>query len=156
MVRQSEYGAFAEKLVYSHLKKRNKNVFKKKSKGYHFRFGDVQVGKNKETCKIIEVKGQGEDWGPDKGWDFVRSNIRISTAEYKFLKKYPTRFFIYVVYRLKYNKNPKWNVPKIAICEGNDLAKLEPKITQIGLTTPKEFWKKSIQIFPNRKLPAPK
>jgi len=147
MVRQSEYGDHAEKLVLKKLKKKHKHVFAKGSKECHFRFGDIQIGKNKDTCKIIEVKGQNEDWGAKTQWDVPRRQIQISTSEYKFLKEFPHRFFVYIVYRLKYNKNPKWNKPKIAICNGKDLLKLKAQYKSIKLLTPNSYWKKSEQIY---------
>ena len=147
MVRTTEYGTLAEKKVFSYLKKTNKDVFLHGTKEYHFRFGDIQVGKNKKTCKIYEVKGQKEDWDPKTKWDVPRRRINISITEYNFLKKYPTRFFICVVYRLKYNKNPKWNIPKMAICKGIDLVKLKTKIRKIDLISPNDYWKKSKQVL---------
>jgi len=146
MVRQTEYGKYAEKKVFLYLKKRKKNVFLHGTKGYLLPFGDIQVGKNKETCKIYEVKGQSVDNNSKTEWDVPRRSIKISTTEYRFLKNFPNRFFICIVYRLKYNKNPKWNIPKMAICKGIDLVKLKPKRRDVHLITPNEYWKKSKQI----------
>ena len=147
MVRITEYGNLAEKKVFSYLKKTNKDVFLHGTKGYHFPFGDIQVGKNIETCKIYEVKGQSEDNNSKTKWDVPRKSIKISTTEYKFLKNFPNRFFICIVYRLKYNKNPKWNIPKMAICKGIDLVKLKPKRRAVHLITPNDYWKKSRQVL---------
>jgi len=145
MVREKDYGKTAEKMVFDYLKRKNKNVFLHGTRGYHFRFGDIQIGKNKDVCKIIEVKGQSEDYNSDTKWDVPRRYIQISKTEYNFLKEYPDRFDVYVVYRLKYNPNPKWNKPKFAICKGRDLLDCKKEVRQYHIKTPNEFWKKTKQ-----------
>jgi len=148
MVRKSEYGNVAELVVFDYLRSKKKKVILHGTKGYHFRFGDIQIGTNKDTCKIIEVKGQGEDFNSKTEWDVPRHGIVISKTEYGFLKKYPKRFEVWVVYRLKYNKNPKWNKPKIAICKGNDLLDCKTIVRQIRLNTPNSFWANTKQLHP--------
>lgn len=140
MVRKSEYGNEAERIVFEFLKLKKKKVYLHGTKGYHFRFGDIQIGDNKDTCKIIEVKGQGEDFDPITDWDVPRHSISISKTEYGFLEKDPKRFEVWVVYRLKYNKNPKWNKPKIAICKGSELIKQGYVIRNYHIKTPNGFW----------------
>ena len=140
MVRKSEYGNTAEHIVFEYLKTKKKQVFLHGTKGYHFRFGDIQIGANKNTCKIIEVKGQGEDFDPSTDWDVPRHSISISKTEYEFVEKYPNRFEVWIVYRLKYNKNPKWGKPKIAICKGDDLLKQKFVIRNYHIKTPNAFW----------------
>lgn len=146
MVRQEDYGSVAEEIVFRYWKKKRKHVYLHGTKGYHFRFGDIQVGKDEGSCKIIEVKGEGEDYDSNTNWDIPRRYIQISKTEYNFLKKHPDRFEVYVVYRLKYNKNPKWNKPKIAICKGKDLLQCDKEVRQYFLKTPNNFWKKTKQI----------
>jgi len=148
MVKQSDYGLTGEKIVFDYLKKTKKYVYLHHTKGYHKKFGDIQVGKNEDTCKIIEVKGEGEDHNTKTKWDIPRHHIQISKTEFGFLKKHPDRFAVYVVYRLKYNKNPKLNKPKIAICEGKDLLKCESEVRQVFLKTPNKFWQNTKQIHP--------
>lgn len=148
MVRQKDYGSKAEKIVFNYLKKKRKVIFLHGTKGYQFKFGDIQIGKDKETCKIIEVKGQSEDYNSRTEWDVPRRSITISKKEYEFLKNNPKRFDVYVVYRLKYNPNPKWNKPKIAICKGEDLLNCKTEIRQIFLKTPNDFWKNTKQVHP--------
>jgi Holliday junction resolvase-like predicted endonuclease len=148
MVRKTEYGHKAEDIVLNYLKSKKKNVFLHGTKGYHFRFGDIQIGINKDTCKIIEVKGEGEDFNSQTDWDVPRHNISISKTEYEFLEKYPKRFEVWIVYRLKYNKNPKWNKPKIAICKGNSLLEQKYMIRNYHIKTPNMFWESTEQFNP--------
>ena len=149
MVRKTEYGTEAEKIVLKYLKsKKKKEVFLHGTNGYHFKFGDIQIGTNKNTCKVIEVKGEGEDFNSETKWDVPRRSVVISKTEYKFLKKYPERFEIWVVYRLKYNKNPKWDKPKIAICKGSDLLEQKYEIRNYYIKTPNAFWKNTEQFNP--------
>lgn len=148
MVRKSEYGTKAEEIVFDNLKSKKKHVYLHGTQGYHFKFGDIQVGRNKDTCKIIEVKGQGEDFDPLTKWDVPRRSIKISVTEFDFMKENPDRFEVWVVYRLKYNKNPKWDKPKIAICKGNDLLKTKKQIRNFYIKTPNSFWENTIQFNP--------
>ena len=148
MVRQKDYGQTAEEIVFKYLKKKNKYVYIHGTKGYHEKFGDIQIGKNENTCKIIEVKGQSEDYDSSTEWDVPRHRIVISKTEYNFLIKHPDRFEVYVVYRLKYNPNPKWKKPKIAICKGRDLLDCKTIVRQIHLNTPNSFWATTKQFHP--------
>ena len=143
---ETDYSTEAEKIAFNHLKKSQKKpVFLHGTKGYCQKFGDIQVGKNKNTCKIIEVKGQGEDWDSNTNWDVPRRDISISKTEYNFLKNNPDRFEVWIVYRLKYNPNPKWNKPKIAVCKGKDLLKCKKEVRNIFIKTPNDFWKNTKQ-----------
>src|SRR3989344_2072040 len=129
---ETDYSTEAEKIAFNHLKKSQKKpVFLHGTKGYCQKFGDIQLGKNKNTCKIIEVKGQSEDYN--------------SKTEYDFLQNNPDRFEVWVVYRLKYNPNPKYNKPKIAICKGKDLLKCKNEVRNIFIKTPNDFWKNTKQ-----------
>ena len=130
-VKPNQYGKVAEEIVFEYLKRKGKNPQWIK-KG----IGDIRIGQ-----KIIEVKGQNEDWEGSENTDRVQNSITISKSEYDFLRTNPNKFEVYVVYRLKYNKDPKYNKPKIAICKGKDLIKQKSQPKTISIKTPFEFWK---------------
>ena len=139
MVSEKDYAKVAEEIVYEILKKKYKTKVQDNRKNPK-KFGDFQVGK-----KIIEVKGEGEDYPGFKNdkFDFVASSITISETEWKFLKKYPDRFDVYIVYRLNekyYPLHPDWNYPKIAIIRGTEIVDCKPERPIVKLKTLKPFW----------------
>ena len=140
-VKKKQYGTIAEELVFEYLVEKEKLKDVKYIKHKPGNFGDIQIGKNKKTCKIIEVKGQKTDNNSDSEYDWVTKYVTISKNEYKFLKKNPDRFDVYIVYRLQHDRNPKWNKAKIAIIKGRTLLnKCQPSMT-VRLGTPQWFWK---------------
>ena len=140
MVKEKLYGIIAEEIVYEILKKKYGNKVKDISKNPR-KFGDFQVGN-----KIIEVKGQNEDYTgreADK-FDYVTRYITLSNTELKFLKKYPDRFEVYIVYRLNeeyYPDHPEWNFPKVVIVKGTELQNCKIERPTIRMKTLKPFWK---------------
>ncbi|MDF2425086.1 MAG: hypothetical protein OPY08_01450 [Nitrosopumilus sp.] len=114
--------------------------------------GDFQVGK-----KIIEVKGHNEDYPGEKTdpFDFIARSITLSAQEWKFLKKTPNLFEIYVVYRLneiQYKDNPEWNFPKFICIKGSEIVdkKIDRPIVRVKI--PKSFWSDKGE----RQVPVPK
>jgi len=105
MVDSKHFGEIAEEIVLQILKNKGNKVIDNRKKPR--KIGDFQVGK-----KIIEVKGHSEDHTGDESddFDFVSRYISLSAQEWKFLKKSPKLFEVYIVYRLnekQYPKNPK-------------------------------------------------
>jgi len=138
-----QYETVAEELVFEYLQ--NQGEVPKWVKPAPGNIGDIKVGD-----RIIEVKGQTEDWNATGEEDRVRNSIKISKAEFDFMEKNPKLFDVYVVYRLKHNENPEYNKPKIAICKGVELVKIPPKIREVHISTSYEFWKETEQITLNK------
>jgi len=140
-VKKNQYHNVSEELVFEYLVEKEKLKDVEYVKQQAGNFGDIQIGKNKKTCKIIEVKGLKTDNNSDTKYDWVTTYVTISKNEYKFLKKNPDRFEVYIVYRLRRDRNPKWNKAKIAIIKGRTLLnKCNPSMT-IRLGTPQWFRK---------------
>ena len=140
MVSQKDYAIIAEEIVYEILKKKYKTKIHD-NRNNPKKIGDFQVGK-----KIIEVKGEGEDYHGFKNnkSDFVARYITVSKTEWKFLNKFPDRFEIYIVYRLNekyYPLHPEWNYPKIVMIRGRELVKCKTEKPIVNIKTPKPFWK---------------
>jgi len=150
LVDEKIFGQIAEEIVLEILKKEGKRVIDNRKDPK--KFGDFQVGN-----KIIEVKGQNEDYTGGKldNFDFVRSSITISVREWKFLNDHPKRFEVYVVYRLNeefYPNHPEWNFPKIVRIKGTELKGKKTEQPSIQVKTPKPFWSDKGK----RQIPVPK
>jgi len=121
-----EVEEFAIKKVKEYLLKKGLKVKRIESKGH----GDLMVGD-----KIIEVKGDSDDWNYKKG-DQVRYYIELNSAELinKF-EKNPDKFEIYCVFGIKNN-------PKCVVVSGKELKEKANRVLKsIKYNTPKEFWK---------------
>lgn len=116
---------FAVEKVENYLRNKGLDVRRPKSNEH----GDLIVGD-----KIIEVKGDSDDWDYKKG-DQVRYYIELNSAELidKF-EKNPDKFEIYCVFGIPKN-------PKCVKILGAELLKTEQIIKSIKYNTPKEFWK---------------
>jgi len=138
MVDQKYFGEIAEEIVLQMLKKEGKKVIDNRKKPREI--GDFQVGN-----KIIEVKGHTEDHTGDESnnFDFVARYISLSAQEWKFLRKSPKLFEVYIVYRLnekKYRDHPEWNYPKIVHIQGTELFDAEIDRPIVRVKTLKPFW----------------
>ena len=155
-VKRKQSGRIAEELVFEYLVEKEKLKDVKYIKQQSGNFGDIQIGKNKKTCKIIEVKGQKTDNDSDTKYDWVTTYVTISENEYEFLKKNPDRFDVYIVYRLRRDRNPKWNKAKIAKIDGRKLLKKCKPSTTVRFATPQSFWKDITPINLNKTKYVPK
>ena len=138
MVDSKLNGKIAEEIVLQMLKKEGKKVIDNRKKPREI--GDFQVGN-----KIIEVKGHIEDHTGDESdnFDFVARYISLSAQEWKFLRKSPKLFEVYIVYRLnekKYPKHPKWNFPKVICIKGTEIVDAEKDRPIVRVKTLKPFW----------------
>jgi len=155
-VKKHQYRKVSEELVFEYLVEKEKLKDVEYVKQQSGNFGDIQIGKNKKTCKIIEVKGQKTDNYSDTEYDWVSTYVTISENEYKFLKKNPDRFDVYIVYRLRHDKNPKWNKAKIAKIDGRTLLDKCKRSMTVRLSTPQSLWKDITTINLNKTKYIPK
>jgi hypothetical protein len=139
LVKQKYFGVIAEEIVLQILKNKGHKVIDNRKDPK--KFGDFQVGD-----KIMEVKGQSEDHtgGKSDDFDFVARYITLSVKEWKFVKKSPNLFEVYVVYRLnekQYKDHPDWNKVKYVCIKGSELKNQVAKPSSYQVKTLKPFWK---------------
>ena len=120
-----EVEKFAVKKVENYLRNKGLDVIRPKSNEH----GDLIVGD-----KIIEVKGDSDDWDYKKG-DQVRYFIELnSEGLINEFKNNPDRFEFYCVFGIPNN-------PKCVKVSGKELSeKVKPIIKSVKYNTPKEFW----------------
>jgi hypothetical protein len=125
-VNSKEVENFAVEKVENYLRNKGLDVRRPKSNEH----GDLIVGD-----KIIEVKGNSDDWDYKKG-DQVRYYIELNSAELidKF-EKNPDKFEIYCVFGIK-------DKPKCVVVSGKELKEKANRVLKsVKYNTPKEFWK---------------